>query len=446
MGSRVRRAARRSVRALAHRPVVFAAVATPLLLGMLALTELQRSAGAIIGPGRRTMIETTVCLAFASAAATFFRRWRERHLLHDLIALHGCVLVVVAAAVSGMGDDLAAVLGHAGPHWTAFTARTLGAVVLVVAAVQACRPIPRPVELSTRTAGLSLAALPLGAVLPFVAWGAGLPPIDPGAAGAARVFVAGNLLVVPLLVVGARRSLLAGSEGRDGLLVWLGLVLLLLAASRVSLSWDPIVHPDVLHLGDVVRLAAAAALALGCAGERHDHARMETMAAVVRERQQLARDLHDGLAQELALLTAQSRWIAKRSADGQGIELIASTAQRALDESRSAISELRSPLGEPLGVALGRVAAAAGRRTGTTAEIRVATDIEVSEIERRELVRLVREVVARAGTREVCIRVSEGPEGIKVEAQPRGQAIAEPAGEAGTTVRQPSPLPREAGA
>jgi signal transduction histidine kinase len=71
---------------------------------------------------------------------------------------------------------------------------------------------------------------------------------------------------------------------------------------------------------------------------------------VARERRRLARELHDGVAQELAFIRRR----AGRLADlPEGVEIL-SAAERALEDSRRAIEALAPSAGEPLDVALAR--------------------------------------------------------------------------------------------
>jgi Histidine kinase len=80
------------------------------------------------------------------------------------------------------------------------------------------------------------------------------------------------------------------------------------------------------------------------------------------ERRRIARDLHDGLAQELAFISTQSRWLAQGVGGEDRLEQLALAAARALDESRSAIAALTRPLDEPLEVARVRDVTADGQR------------------------------------------------------------------------------------
>ena len=63
---------------------------------------------------------------------------------------------------------------------------------------------------------------------------------------------------------------------------------------------------------------------------------------MLEERRRIARDLHDGMAQDLAFITLHGRELAQRHPRAEGI---ASAAQRALTDSRAAILSLTGPVG-----------------------------------------------------------------------------------------------------
>jgi signal transduction histidine kinase len=117
---------------------------------------------------------------------------------------------------------------------------------------------------------------------------------------------------------------------------------------------------------------------------------------VLEERRRIARDLHDGLAQELAFIASQTRVLAN-SPDPEGIGLVVRAAERALDESRRAIAALTRPVDERLDIALAQQAEELSGRLG----VRVLLDLEaigsVSSDAREGLLRIAREAITNAG-------------------------------------------------
>jgi signal transduction histidine kinase len=118
------------------------------------------------------------------------------------------------------------------------------------------------------------------------------------------------------------------------------------------------------------------------------------------ERRRIARELHDGVAQELAYIVAES--------SGS----LAAAAERALDESRRAIAALTRPVDEPLEVALVQAAEEVAGRVGVQLRIEVGRGAQVSPDEREALIRIVREAITNAGrhggAENVSVELSNG--------------------------------------
>jgi len=110
----------------------------------------------------------------------------------------------------------------------------------------------------------------------------------------------------------------------------------------------------------------------------------------------VARDLHDGVAQELAFIASQTRWFIRRPDDGQPLEQIMDAVERALDESRGAIAALSRPIDEPLDLALGQAAQDVANRIGARLQLDLDPRVEVPPDWRVALLRIAREAVGNA--------------------------------------------------
>src|SRR6185437_6972871 len=113
--------------------------------------------------------------------------------------------------------------------------------------------------------------------------------------------------------------------------------------------------------------------------------------AVLEERRRIARDLHDGLAQDLAFVVSRVRVLERDPGAPVRLDQVAGAAHRALDDSRAVIAALTRPLDEPLPAALARGAAEVAERLGAHAELALDDDVAVPPATREALVRIARE-------------------------------------------------------
>jgi signal transduction histidine kinase len=158
----------------------------------------------------------------------------------------------------------------------------------------------------------------------------------------------------------------------------------------------PSLYSDYVYTGDVLRLGFYLLLLVGAAREIRSFWELTTRTAVLEARRRMARDLHDGLAQELAFLWSQSRALAGGSPDSAAVERIGGAASRALDEARRAIAALTRPLDEPFARVLQQVADDLGSRYDVKVVSTVDPEVEVSAAHGEALVRIAAEAVRNA--------------------------------------------------
>ena len=118
-------------------------------------------------------------------------------------------------------------------------------------------------------------------------------------------------------------------------------------------------------------------------------------AAVAEERQRIGRDLHDGLAQELAFIAMQSRALGERQSSAIGDEAvaIADAAEHALSETRQVIEAL-ADAAPPLNEALSRAAHRLTARSGATLALNVDPRADASPETGAELLKILSEAVS----------------------------------------------------
>jgi signal transduction histidine kinase len=199
-------------------------------------------------------------------------------------------------------------------------------------------------------------------------------------------------------------------ERNEELLKWLAAGCIVAGFARLNYFFFPTLYSNWIYTGDVLRLAFYLLLFVGAAREIAAFQNRAAQAAVLEERRRMARDLHDGLTQELAYISSQTKRLAALTSEVVGdqvrIDHLVSAAERALDESRRAIAALTLPIDQPLHVALTQEAEEVAARVGIEVEVDVDRTVEVDGPTRETLLRIVREAVTNAGRHGEAARIS----------------------------------------
>jgi signal transduction histidine kinase len=352
-------------------------------------------------PSAHVAIDTAATITALLAAFLLYERYRQSALRRDLLL--ATALAVMAAsslclsvvpALTGLGSEPAAT-------WVKFAARLFGVGLLAAAAFVPAGRLRAPATSARRTllgclaavAGLALLALLLGARLPVPID----PALSPAAAGRPRVVgnpvILGGQLVAMVLLVGAAVGFARKTTTeRDELVSWLAVGMILAALARLNYFLFPSQYSTYIYTGDFFALGFQLVLLVGAARQIHAYQRQLAEMAVLEERRRIARDIHDGLAQDLAFIVSQSR---RRGAAGR-LDQLASAAERALDDSRAAIAALTQPLDEPLDAALARVTQEVAERLGARTTFDLQPGVEVAAPLREALLRIAREAIANA--------------------------------------------------
>jgi signal transduction histidine kinase len=131
---------------------------------------------------------------------------------------------------------------------------------------------------------------------------------------------------------------------RDAFVGWVATGCAIAAAADIGYALFPWPDLTLLHIGDALRAAAAGAWLVGGIGEVTLWSGETRRDVRVDERQRLARRLHDGLAQDVALVAslaaAQSSSPPQPSANRQWLPGLRVSAERALAESRAVLVAL----------------------------------------------------------------------------------------------------------
>jgi signal transduction histidine kinase len=223
----------------------------------------------------------------------------------------------------------------------------------------------------------------------------------------------------------------------DEFLKWLSVGSVIAAIAFVNYALFPSEFTELLYAGDLFFIAAVVVLLIGAVREVAHEEAAQIRTAVLEERRRVARDLHDGVAQELAFIASQTQWSLRQPNDPQPLGQILDSVERALDESRGAIAALNRPMDEPLDIALRHSALDVANRVGARLHFALDRGIEVPSDWRVALIRIAREAVANAArhghartvTLElrdadgIWLRISDDGDGFDIEAPRSSQSF-----------------------
>lgn len=295
-------------------------------------------------PALHVALETAEALIALIAAFLALGRFRQSARAQDLLL--ACALGLLATAnlvLTAVPSAFAMSSGDDVSRWTPLLVRLSGTVLLAAAALAGPAALVPRERVRVRVAAGALVVL--GLALLGVVFGERLPAaVDPGLdlQGGRELVVGGHPLVLSAQVLtGLLHAVAAASFTRqaarleDELVRWLGPACAVAAVARVAYLLFPSLYSQYVSIGDVLRLAFYVLLLLGAAREVRSY---WAQAAVQEDRRRLARDLHDGLTQELSYIYAQSQRL--QGDDRVVADRISGAAARALDEARTAIAAL----------------------------------------------------------------------------------------------------------
>jgi signal transduction histidine kinase len=386
------------------RPAVTAAAGAAVLTAALVASPGARLA--YHGPLTHLVLETAAAL-IASLAAFLAagRLWRTGARSDFLIA--GGLLVLAATNAS---CSVIAPLVDGAPRslttWASLAGATAGLATLAAGALAPPARIAAParaVALSVAFAAAATAVI----VVAAIALDGRLPEaVDPSLAPAASVRPdlegVPGVLVLQLVCAALSAAAAVGftrRAGRDGdaFLRWLGVALVLGFASRVNYAMFPSLYDEWVYTGDLFRLGTYLVVFAAALREIAAYQRRLADVAVLAERHRIARDLHDGMAQELAYAVATLRTRAEEEDAGDAeLATVRTALEQALLESRAAIEALDSSDDVPFPALLEQTARVLGARGGAHMVCHVDPGLDVPPATAKALVRITREAVANA--------------------------------------------------
>jgi signal transduction histidine kinase len=180
-------------------------------------------------------------------------------------------------------------------------------------------------------------------------------------------------------------------------------------------------------LGQLVTAVVGLALLARVVRERVSRREHEAALAVAEERRRLARELHDGVAQDLAFIVSQSLRLTRSFPDEPALDRIAAAAERALADSRTTINGLAKPGSTTLGAALCDQAHEIAERSGLQLTLEVVDGIETTAEVEHELLRIMREAISNAARHAdataLAISVSSTADGLRLRIADDGRGF-----------------------
>jgi signal transduction histidine kinase len=381
-------------------------------------------------PGLHVALETTAAIAAAAAAFLFLGRFWRTGFLDELILSAGLSLLAFSNFAFAALPAVFNLQSSRTSVWSTLYTGVLAAFLICVAALLPRRRLTAGRHWGLRVFGCT-AVLTLAGTMPMVLDNGLLPSGITTAAplGEAEGSLVGTLqlalaLLYLLAALGfARRNRLT----EDELSGWLAIACILSAASHVNYFFHPAALSNWVYTGDIFRLGFYLALLVGAAREIASYWTSVVVAASLEERRRLARDVHDGLAQEIAFIGRNVRLLRDRGAEPQLVDRILRGVARAQEESRRVVGALAARPDEPLDEALAEAVQEAARRYGASVDMELASGIALSPREREAVVRIAAEAVANAarhsGAEVLRIYLERAEAGMRLEVTDDGEGF-----------------------
>jgi signal transduction histidine kinase len=381
-------------------------------------------------PALRASTEGASTILAVIGALLFRAQFASTRRLRDLVLL---AAMVAFALLEFSSNALPAALDvHSGSQFAA--SLQLGQLfvalgVAVAASIPSSRLVVgdrRPVFNAVVLGGLAFLAAELGGAILGKALIAAAPHPVPGIGHALGQPLAAFVVIgaaALLFDAAARFARRARVEQSDAMRFLAGAVILL-AVARLYYLAIPWVSPNWITSREFMLMAAFGLIVAAAAREELDLRAGMARAAAIAERLRVARDLHDGLSQDLAFIAAHGA----RMAGELGAEHpLAVAAGNALAVSRGTISDLSDTSSATPRDALEAVADELRARFGIAIAVDAGADAELSPDAREELLRIAREAITNAArhghAKNVIVSLARAEGGLVLQVRDDGSGI-----------------------
>jgi signal transduction histidine kinase len=387
----------------------------------------------LTAPGARAAIETLIATSALISAAVLLVSFRQLHRQSDL-------LLLIALAALGLSDLVFSAL----PAWTGSQLLGVGSAphvtcdgfAAVAVAAAAFSPAATRAGIERRTlrfAGVAAAsAIAVASIADLLAGqhavGGASPGVGIAAAAQHPALLFDGIFSSVVLLVSAVAFLRKPERSSQALAA----AAFLLAAARLQYLALPAMAPNWVTARDALRLAAYSLLLVAALLRYAQTRRTMAAAALVVERERIARDLHDGLAQDLAFIALKGQQLESELGSEHPLTV---AARRALAASRGVIVDLSASTAASTEMALRQVADELAARFGTEIDVIILDDPgqpagdDLDPGRREEVVRIAREAVVNAirhgGAAHVAIVLEHAGDHVRLRVTDDGRGAPE---------------------
>jgi signal transduction histidine kinase len=349
----------------------------------------------VAAPAVQASIETVIAIAATTTAVLLVSQYRRRHQMYSLLLLGAVLTVALTDLVFSVVPALLDIEGGVADTGAATVSGALVAVAFLLVAFCGDRMTGgrqrRPWQGLAIGAGC-IAIAAAGEVIGLVLGGSGI-----ASSSSAATRGLGVLEAVILVIAGVRFVREAPAATTGGAMM--GAAAFLLAGARLQAIAMPVVAAGWITPRELLRLGAYGLLLAAAVGDELRIRRAAQADALFAQREEIARDLHDGLAQDLAVIAFQAQ---RLEAELGPLHPLAIAARRALSASRQSIVDLSASHAPSTAAALREVADELEATLGV--EITVHDEVDRSAgLEpdlgaraREHFVRIAREAVVNA--------------------------------------------------